>query len=174
MRKFILVSLAIAGLASSTFGLNALAASGDQPTAPNGAELKRMAAELQSMQERQSVLLDEHLADMKAGLKLTDEQAKNWPAFESAVRDAAKGKAERWRQARELIERGERPSPIERMSTMADHLEKSGAELRTVVAAAKPLYDSLTDAQKQDFGRLMREFKPHRSPWSWSFVRTQK
>ena len=164
MRKFILVSVAIAGLASSTFGLNALAASGDQPTAPNGAELKRMAAELQSMQERQSVLLDEHLADMKAGLKLTDEQAKNWPAFESAVRDAAKGKAERWRQARELIERGERPSPIERMSTMADHLEKSGAELRTVVAAAKPLYDSLTDAQKQDFGRLMREFKPHRSP----------
>ena len=164
MRKFILVSVAIAGLASSTFGLNALAASGDQPTAPNGAELKRMAAELQSMQERQSVLLDEHLADMKAGLKLTDEQAKNWPAFELAVRDAAKGKAERWRQARELIERGERPSPIERMSTMADHLEKSGAELRTVVAAAKPLYDSLTDAQKQDFGRLMREFKPHRSP----------
>jgi hypothetical protein len=42
---------------------------------------------------------------------------------------------------------GERPSPIERMSTM------------TVVEAAKPLYDSLTDAQKQDWGRLMREFK---------------
>ena len=164
MRKFILVSVAFAGLACSTIGLNALAASGDQPTAPSAAELQRMAAELQRMQERQSVLLDEHLADMKAGLKLTDEQAKNWPAFELAVRDAAKGKADRWRQARELIEHGERPSPIERMSTMADHLEKSGAELRTVVDAAKPLYDSLTDAQKQDFGRLMREFKPHRSP----------
>ena len=93
-----LVSLAIAGLASSTFGLNALAASGDQPTAPSAAELQRMAAELQRMQDRQSVLLDEHLADMKAGLKLTDEQAKNWPAFESAVRDAAKGKADRWRR----------------------------------------------------------------------------
>jgi hypothetical protein len=139
-------------------------ASGDQPTAPSAAELQRMAAELQRMQDRQSVLLDEHLADMKAGLKLTDEQAKNWPAFESAVRDAAKGKADRWRQARELIERGEHPSPIERMSMMADHFEKSGAELKTVVDAAKPLYDNLTDAQKQDFGRLMREFKPHRSP----------
>ena len=164
MRKFILVSVAVAGLASSTFSLNALAAPGDQPTAPSAAELQRMASELQRMQERQSVLLDEHLADMKAGLNLTEEQAKNWPAFEVAVRDAAKAKADRWRQARELIERGERPSPIERMSTMADHLEKNGAELKTVVDAAKPLYDSLTDAQKQDFGRLMREFKPHRSP----------
>ena len=108
-----------------------------------------MAAKLQRMQERPAALLDDHLADMKAGLKLTEEQAKNWPAFKSAVRDAAKGKADRWRQARELIERGEHPSPIERMNTMADHLEKSGAELKTVVDAAKPLYDSLTDAQKQ-------------------------
>jgi hypothetical protein len=33
-----------------------------------------------------------------------------------------------------------------------------------VVDAAKPLYDSLADAQKRDFGRLIREFKPHRSP----------
>jgi LTXXQ motif family protein len=105
---------------------------GDQPTAASAAELQRM-------QESQSVLIDAHLADMKAGLKLTEEQAKNWAAFESAVHDAAKGKADRWRQARELVERGERPSPSERMSTMADHLEKSGAELKAVVDAAKPV-----------------------------------
>ena len=92
MRKFVLASVAAAGLAGSTFGLNALAAPGDQPTAPSAAELQRIAAELQRMQERQSVLLDAHLAGMKAGLKLTEEQAKNWPAFEAAVREQPRGK----------------------------------------------------------------------------------
>jgi hypothetical protein len=52
------------------------------------------------MQERQFVLLDAHLAGMKAGLKLNEQQAKNWPAFESAVRGAAKVRSDRWTQAR--------------------------------------------------------------------------
>jgi hypothetical protein len=98
---------------------------------------------------------------MKAGLKLNDEQAKTWPAFESAIRDAAKSRSDRWTQARErMAQPGERPSPIERMTIMADHIEKSASELRKVIDASKPLYASLDDAQKRDFGPLMREFKP--------------
>jgi hypothetical protein len=31
--------------------------------------------------------------------------------------------------------------------------------LKAVAEAAKPLYDSLTDAQKRDFGSLMRDFR---------------
>jgi hypothetical protein len=118
------------------------------------------AAEIQRIQERQSVLLEAHLAGMKAGLKLNAEQAKNWPAFESAIRDAARARSDRWTQARERMAQGERPSPIERMTIMADHIEKTAADLRKVIDAAKPLYDSLDDAQKRDFGPLMREFKP--------------
>jgi hypothetical protein len=57
---------------------------------------------------------------------------------------------------------GERPSPIDRMSMMADHIEKTAAELRKVAEAGKPLYDSLTDTQKKEFGPLMREFKPRK------------
>jgi len=49
------------------------------------------AAEIQRIQERQSVLLEAHLAGTKEGLKVNDEQARNWPAFESAIRDAARG-----------------------------------------------------------------------------------
>jgi hypothetical protein len=52
------------------------------------------------MQERQFVLLDAHLAGMKVGLKLNEQQAKIWPAFESAVRGAAKARSDRWTQAR--------------------------------------------------------------------------
>jgi len=152
MRKLLLVSVAIVGLAGSTFAVNAFAAPGDQATMANAAMMQRL-------QERHAVLLDAHLAAMKAGLKLTDEQAKNWPAFESAIRDAEKARADRWRQAQDRMSQGERPSPIERMTIMSEHLQKMGEQLKLVADAAKPLYDSLTDAQKLDFGPLMREFK---------------
>ena len=152
MRKFLFASVALAGLASSTFALNAFAAPGDTPTGPDAATMQRM-------QERQAVMLDAHLAAMKAGLKLTDEQAKNWPAFETAIRDMEKARADRWRQARERMASGERPSPIERMTMMSEHLQKTAEQLKAVADAGKPLYDSLTDAQKRDFGPLMRDFK---------------
>ena len=149
MRKFLLASVALAGLAGSTFALNAVAAPGPAPDM----------AQIQRMQERQAVMLDAHLAAMKAGLKLTDEQAKNWPAFETAIRAAEKARADRWLQVHERMSQGERPSPIERMTMMSEHLQKTAEQLKAVADAGKPLYDSLTDAQKSDFGPLMREFR---------------
>jgi predicted lipoprotein with Yx(FWY)xxD motif len=153
MRKLLLASVAIAALASSTFAPNAFAATGAENAVPSAAEIQRI-------QEGQSVLLDAHLAGMKAALNLNAEQAKNWPAFEAAIRDAAKARWDRWTQARDRMAEGERPSPIDRMTIMADHIEKSAAELRKVIEASKPLYASLDDAQKREFGPLMREFKP--------------
>ena len=144
MRKLFLVGAAIAALAGPALAL---------PATPT-------AAEIQAIQSRQAILLDAHLAGMKAGLKLDESQAKLWPAFESAIRAAAKARANRWSETRARMETGDRPSPIERMSLMADHLDNSAAELRKVVEAAKPLYDSLTEPQKLAFGPLMREFKP--------------
>src|SRR5262245_16434024 len=38
---------------------------------------------------------DARIAALKAGLKLTAEQEKNWPAVETALRDIAKQRAER-------------------------------------------------------------------------------
>ena len=43
-----------------------------------------------------SAFMDARIAALKAGLRLTPDQEKNWPAFESAVRDMAKARAERW------------------------------------------------------------------------------
>ena len=146
MRKILFASIALASLASATFAFDALAAAPD-------------AAQMELMQQRHAVMLEAHLAAMKAGLKLTAEQEKNWPAFEAAIRDAEKARADRWRQARARMSQGERPSPLERMTMMADHLQKMGAQLQAVAEAGKPLYDSLTDEQKRDFGPLMHEFK---------------
>lgn len=152
MRKSILASAVITGLATSIFAPSVFAAVGDKPTAPDIVQMQRM-------QERHALLLDAHLAAMKAGLKLTPEQEKNWSAFESAIRGAEKARVDRWRQAQERMSQGERPSPIERMTIMSVHLQKMAEQLKLVADAGKPLYDSLTDAQKRDFGPLMRDFK---------------
>ena len=154
MRKLLLASVAIV-VASSTCGLSAFAAPGDAPSPPT-------AAEMQNVQEMHAAMLEAHLAGMKAGLKLTAEQEKNWPAFEAAIREAAKAREEGWRQMREQMREhasgAERPSPIDHMRLMSEHLGKMSAELTTLADAGKPLYDSLTDAQKRVFGPLLREF----------------
>jgi hypothetical protein len=144
MRNRLLACLALAALAGPAL------AAGAPPTP----------AEIQAIQSRQAVLLDAHLAGMKAGLKLDETQAKAWPAFEAAIRDAAKAHADRWNETRARMEAGQRPSPIERLTLMADHLDKNSVELRKVAEAGKPLYNSLSEAQKLAFGPLMREFKP--------------
>jgi zinc resistance-associated protein len=143
----------IAGLACTIPTMGAVAAPSYETTVPSLAEIAKI-------QQRQSVLLEAHLAAMKAGLKLSDDQAKTWEPFEAAIRDAAKARFDRWTQARERMSAAARPTPIERLSLMADHLQSNAEELRKVADAGKPLYDGLTDAQKLAFGPLMREFKP--------------
>jgi hypothetical protein len=154
MRKFILVSASAAAMIASTFGVSAFAAAGDAPAAPNAAEMQRM-------QEDHAAMLDAHLAGMKAGLKLTAEQEKNWPAFETAIRDVAKARAEGWREMREKMDRAERASPIDHMNMMSERFQKISGELKTVADASKPLYDSLNEAQKRHFGPLIHAFVEH-------------
>jgi len=153
MRKFLPTALAIAGVGISIVAQGAFAAPANSAAMPS-------AAEIQSLQQRNAVLLDAHLAGMKAGLKLNDQQAALWPPFEAAIRDAAKSRADRWAQTRERMSAAEKPSPLERMTLMADHLDHNATELRAVADAGKPLYDSLDDTQKRAFGPLMQEFKP--------------
>lgn len=150
MKKFLLASIALAGVAVATMALNAFAAPGD---ALDGAQM-------QPMRESRAVMLEAHLAGMRAALELSPEQDKNWAPFEAAIRDAAKARAENWRQMREQMDRGGRPSPIEDMNAMSDHLQKMSVELKKVADASKPLYDSLSDGQKRSFGPLLREFAP--------------
>jgi hypothetical protein len=102
MRKHLFASLAIAALAGSIVAQGAVAAPASETIAPSAAEIQRI-------EQRQSVLLAAHLAGMKAGLNLNDEQAKYWPAFESAIQDAEKARSDRWLQARERMERGRAP-----------------------------------------------------------------
>jgi zinc resistance-associated protein len=91
---------------------------------------------------------DARIAAVHAGLKLTPEQEKNWPAVESALRDLAKQRSER------IARRAgaDRPTdPIERMNRRANAMTQLGGALKKLAEAAGPLYKSLDDAQKHRF-----------------------
>jgi LTXXQ motif family protein len=151
MRKLILAAIAAAGVAGSTFAYTAYAAN-EPPSA----------AHTQQMQEERAAMLDAHLAGFKAGLKLTADQDKLWAPFESAIRDAAKERGEAMMKMREMMDQrdGARPSPIDHMLTMSDRMAKMSSELKIVADAGKPLYDSLNDMQKRNFGPLLHDLIP--------------
>jgi LTXXQ motif family protein len=151
MRKLILTAIAAAGIAGSTFAYTAYAA--NEP--PN-------AAHVQQMQEERAAMLDAHLAGFKAGLKLTADQEKMWAPFESAIRGAAKERGEAMMKMHEMMggKDGAKPSAIDHMLTMSDEMGKMSSELKIVADAGKPLYDSLNDMQKRNFGPLLHDLMP--------------
>jgi zinc resistance-associated protein len=108
--------------------------------------------------EDRSAFTDARIAALKAGLKLTPEQEKNWPAFEAAIRDMSKARADRM-TAREK----EQPpaDPVERLHRHADALGAAAASLKKLADAEDPLYKSLDDAQKGRFQILGQALRPH-------------
>jgi zinc resistance-associated protein len=94
------------------------------------------------------------IAALKAGLKLTADQEKNWPALEQALKQAAKQRSEQYAAAHASADR--QGDPIDRLRNYADDLTTRGATLKSVAEAAAPLYQSLDDAQKRRFVRLAR------------------
>src|SRR3974390_822656 len=96
---------------------------------------------------------DARIAALHAGLKLTAEQEKNWPAVESAMRELIKQRAERL-AARASADRP--TDPVERLELLADTLTQRGTGLKKLADAIGPLYKSLDAAQKHRFIVLAR------------------
>lgn len=96
---------------------------------------------------------DARIAAVHAGLKLTAEQEKNWSAVESALRDLAKQRSERY-AARASANRP--ADAIERMALRAEVMTQRGAALKKLADAAVPLYKSLDEGQKNRFTMLAR------------------
>jgi hypothetical protein len=110
---------------------------------------------------------DARIAALKAGLELTPDQTKNWPAFEQALRNMVQLRIQRI-QARQAAAQGQQApnanpttSPFDRMSRMADAMTKRGAALKQISDAGAPLYQSLNDDQKSRFKVLARILRPH-------------
>jgi hypothetical protein len=111
--------------------------------------------------EDRAAFVDARIAALKAGLELTPDQAKNWPAFEQALRDMAQLRAQ-LKAARAAREQNPTPvTPFERMSRRADNLAKKSVAFKRIADAGTPLYQSLNDAQKQRFKKLVHILRPH-------------
>ena len=111
--------------------------------------------------EDRAAFVDARIAALKAGLELTPDQAKNWPAFEQALRDMVQLRAQR-RAAREAREQNQTPTaPFDRLARRADNMAKTSAVLKRIADTGAPLYMSLNDAQKERFTKLARMLRPH-------------
>jgi hypothetical protein len=161
MMRYFLPSLA--AVAICAFGLAATAAPGDSPQSAGMERMQQWAADHQAM-------LDARLAGLKAGLKLTPDQEKLWPPFETAVRDAAKLRMDQMKammmdRMQKMWDRmgqmqgppGQGASPVDSLDALAQRMLDRGAAIKKVADAAKPLYASLDDSQERLFGLLGQE-----------------
>jgi gas vesicle protein len=91
-------------------------------------------------------------ASIKADLRLTPEQEKNWPSFESAMNDMGKRYGDR--QTAVQADRTQQKAPadiIEQLRDEAQFLSERSVDRKTLADAAQPLYASLDDQQKRRF-----------------------
>src|SRR5260370_25787432 len=85
------------------------------------------------------------LAALKAGLMLTPEQAKNWPAFEQAARDLAKARVDRISAMRNAPPSDD---PFERLRQRTPAPSDTGAALKQLADSTETPYNRLDENQK--------------------------
>jgi hypothetical protein len=93
-------------------------------------------------------------ARIKADLRLTPEQEKNWPGFESAMNEMAKRYGDR--QTAMQADRTHENAPadiIEQLRDEAQFLSDRSVDRKTLADGAQPLYASLDDQQKRRFAK---------------------
>jgi len=101
------------------------------------------------------------LAALKAGLALTADQEKSWPAFEQAAREFTRVRIQRLNEAQARANGdARRVDPAELMQRRASQLTESGTALKKLGDATGPLYTSLDEAQKRRFAVLGRSIIP--------------
>jgi len=93
-------------------------------------------------------------ARIKADLRLTPEQEKNWPGFETAMTDMGKRYADR--QTAMQADRTQQKAPadiIEQLRDEAQFLSDRSVDRKALADAAQPLYANLDDQQKRRFAK---------------------
>ena len=97
------------------------------------------------------------IAALKAGLQLKPDQEAHWAAVETALHTAAQERTEQRAQHREKHSDHPRPDALEILNWRAENLRNHAERLSKIAAASKPLFNSLSEAQKRRFSILLRE-----------------
>jgi hypothetical protein len=93
-------------------------------------------------------------ARIKADLRLTPEQEKNWPGFETAMREIGKRSADR--QVATQADRTQQQRSVDVIEQMREEskvLNERSVDEKALADAAQPLYASLDDQQRRRFAR---------------------
>jgi hypothetical protein len=93
-------------------------------------------------------------ARIKADLRLTPEQEKNWPGFESAMSDMGKRYGDRQTAIQaDRTQQKARGDVIEQLRDESQFLSDRSVDRKALADAAQPLYASLDDQQKRRFAK---------------------
>ena len=122
------------------------------------------AARWRPSQEDRAAFTDARIAALKAGLRLTPDQEKNWPAFESALREVVQLHQQRRAGMQQSEPRSD--DPTARLRRHAEMMSNAGATLKRLADAQEPLYQSLDDSQKNRFRILARILTSHGSQFA--------
>jgi hypothetical protein len=110
-----------------------------------------------------NILTDLRIDLVKAALQLTPDQMKYWPAVENAIRNRAQDRQARIAKIAETVgsKVDEGPAeilrnrdPVNFMQRRADALAQRAANLKNVANAWQPLYQTLSQEQKQRMAAL--------------------
>lgn len=98
--------------------------------------------------EDRAAFLSARVAALHAGLQLTAEQEKGWPAYEKAYRELDDLRGRSFPRGDESLD------PVQRAQRRADALAARSTALRHYADALAPLYQTLDDGQKHRFALL--------------------
>jgi hypothetical protein len=160
---FAVAPLAFAQTGDAGNDAGIIVAQATQQRAPEGAGAQRQGSARRFTMPSERV--EARLAYVRTALKITDSQQSQWENFANVLRKHARAMDQRVQQRRAQFEggrgaQGERVpgarGPEGRQVTAIDQLERAqqrtaehAARLNEVIAAAKPLYASLSPEQKQ-------------------------
>jgi hypothetical protein len=101
---------------------------------------------------------DVGIARMKADLRLTADQEKNWSGMETALRDLGQRRADRQVAFRaDATKKDGADDVIASLNRSSGFLSDRSADLKKLADAAQPLFTGLDDQQKKRFSQaLMR------------------
>ena len=158
--RHLIVFAAAAGFASVFFlgasELSAQQTDADRPSMDESASTRHRLTP-----EDREAFLDARIAAVHAGLKLTPDQEKLWPAAESAIRGAIAGMREARQKMQEAPGDTDKADPIAHMRRIAERSALIAQSLSKIADAAQPLYAALTDDQKWRLRALLRAIHMH-------------
>jgi ABC-type sugar transport system substrate-binding protein len=156
IRKATLPALALVAALAGTAGIAALGTRDADAQATTAAPQRQAGPEHRFDPSRH---IEGRIAFLKAELKITDTQAPLFERVAQAMRDNAKEMGQLREQR--LTERDKPKSAIESLEGRARFGELRTQQTQRFLAAFKPLYDGLSDQQKQTADELLAGHRHH-------------